>query len=173
MEMTMRRLHFLVPDVPTARLVVERLLMAHVTENSIHVIAREGTPLEDLPEAGVTQRTDLVPALERGAALGGATGILGGLLAIAVPGGAVVAAATLLPALALGGSAAGAWVGAMIGLNAKSEQAKAYEDAIEAGQLLMLVDVPRERAGEIEALVREASPTMRPQWIEPHIPPLS
>ncbi len=123
----MRRLHFLVPDVPTAKLVVDRLRLAHIPDTAIHVIAREGTPLADLPEAGITQRTDLVPALERGAALGGATGILGGLLAVAVPGGAVVAAATLLPALALGGSAAGAWIGAMVGVNTKSDQVKAYE----------------------------------------------
>ncbi len=168
----MRRLHFLVPDVPTAKLLVDRLRLARIPDHDIHIIAREGTPLEDLPEAGVTQRTDLVPALERGAALGGATGILGGLLAVAVPGGAVVAAATLLPALALGGSAAGAWIGAMVGVNMKSEQVKAYEAAIQSGQLLMLVDVPPERAAEIEDLVRSATPAMRPGWVEPPIPPL-
>lgn len=169
----MRRLHFLIPDVPTAKLVIDNLMRSSVPETSIHIIAREGTPLGDLPEAGVTERTDLVPALERGAALGGATGLLAGLVAIAVPGGAVVAAATLLPALALGGSAAGAWVGAMIGLNVDSAQVKEFAAAIEAGQILMLVDVPPERALEVETLVRDSFPSATLAWGDPSLPPVS
>lgn len=169
----MRRLYFLVPDVPSAQQLVTDLLRANIPEGSIHVIAREGTPLGKLPEAGVTQRTDLVPALERGAALGGVTGLLAGLVAVAVPGGAVISAATLLPALALGGSAVGAWVGGMVGLNVDDAQVKQFESAIEAGQLLVLIDVPPERVPEVETIVRRTCPTARPEWINPTIPPLS
>ena len=169
----MRRLYFLVPDVPTAQVLVNDLLRADIPEDSIHVIAREGTPLGTLPEAGVTQRTDLVPALERGAALGGVTGLLAGLVAVAVPGGAVISAATLLPALALGGSAAGAWIGGMIGLNVDDPQVKQFASAIDAGQLLMLVDVPPERVPEVEAVMHRLFPNARPEWISPTVPPVS
>ena len=169
----MRRLYVLVPNVPTAQQLVNDLLRANIPEGSIHVIAREGTPLGKLPEAGVTQRTDLVPALERGAALGGVTGLLAGLVAIAVPGGAVVSAATLLPALALGGSAVGAWVGGMVGLNVDDAQVKQFESAIEAGQLLVLIDVPPERVPEVENIVRRSCPAARPEWTNPTFPPVS
>ncbi len=169
----MQRLHFLVRDVPTAQMLVNDLLRANIPEGSIHVIAREGTPLGNLPEAGVTQRTDLVPALERGAALGGVTGLLAGLVAVAVPGGAVVSAATLLPALALGGSAVGAWVGGMIGLNSDDARVKQFAAAIDAGQLLILVDATPERAPAVEAIVRRVCPTARPEWINPTLPPAS
>ena len=84
-----------------------------------------------------------------------------------------VAAATLLPALTLGGSAAGAWVGAMIGLNVDSSQVKEFAAAIEAGQILMLVDVPPERALEVEILVRESFPTATLAWGDPSLPPVS
>jgi hypothetical protein len=31
----------------------------------MHIVAREGTPMEDLPEAKVARSSDLVPALQR------------------------------------------------------------------------------------------------------------
>ena len=76
----MRRLFFLAPDVSSAHALVDSLLLARITDKHIHVLAREGTPLGDLPEAGVAQRSDLIPALERGAAAGGATGLVAGLV---------------------------------------------------------------------------------------------
>ena len=65
----MRRLYFLVPDIPTARKIVDDLLLARISERHLHVLAKRGTPLEDLPEAGVLQKTNLVHALERGRSL--------------------------------------------------------------------------------------------------------
>ncbi|HET9023545.1 MAG TPA: DUF1269 domain-containing protein, partial [Burkholderiaceae bacterium] len=45
----MRRIYFLLPDVASARAIVNELLLARIEERRIHVLAREGTPLEDLP----------------------------------------------------------------------------------------------------------------------------
>ncbi|RMD67961.1 MAG: DUF1269 domain-containing protein, partial [Gammaproteobacteria bacterium] len=81
----MRRLYFLVPDVETAKKIVDELLLARVEERHIHLIAKEGTPMEDLPEATFLQKTDFIPALERGLAIGGATGLLAGLVAVTFP----------------------------------------------------------------------------------------
>ncbi len=47
----MRGIHFLVPDTAAAKAIIDELLLARVEERHIHVVAREGTPLEDLPEA--------------------------------------------------------------------------------------------------------------------------
>lgn len=58
----MRCLYFLVPDIDHTRRIVDELLLTRVDEKHIHVIAKEGTPLEDLPEAGLTQKSDLIPA---------------------------------------------------------------------------------------------------------------
>lgn len=51
----MRRLYFLVPTVDSARKLNDELLLARVEERHIHVIAKEGTPMEDLPEAHMAQ----------------------------------------------------------------------------------------------------------------------
>ena len=82
----MRRIYFLVPDVDVAKRIVDELLLARIEERHLHLLAKRGTPLEDLPEASLLQKTDFIPAVERGLALGGATGMLAGLVAIALPG---------------------------------------------------------------------------------------
>ena len=76
----MRRIYFLVRDVRSAAQLVDALLLAQVEARNLHVVAREGTPLGDLPEARLAQSSDLIPALERGVAAGGATGLLVGLV---------------------------------------------------------------------------------------------
>jgi hypothetical protein len=80
-----RRLYFLLPNVPRARQVVDELLLARIDDHHIHVMAREGTPLGDLPKANLLQRSDFVHGMEIGLSVGGATGIIAGLVAIAFP----------------------------------------------------------------------------------------
>lgn len=81
----MRRIYFLVPDIETTRKIVDELLLARVQERHMHIVAKHDIPLEDLPEATFLQKTDFIPALEQGLAIGGATGTLAGLVAIALP----------------------------------------------------------------------------------------
>ena len=149
----MRRLYFLLPDLETTHKVVDELLLARVEERHIHVIAREGVPLGDLPQASLVQKSDFVPAMERGVALGGASGVLAGLTALAMPG--VVVAGGALLAMGLLGAGMGAWLGGMIGLDVGNSRIRQFESAIRAGQVLVLVDVPKERVEEIQQLVRK------------------
>ena len=166
----MRRLYFLVPDVSTASAIVDELLVARIPEKSIHVVAREGTALGNLPEAGLAEKSDLIPAIERGLGLGGVTGTLAGLVVIAVPGAAVVSAGAIVLSLAVAGSAVGAWVSSMIGVSVDSPKLRPYEQAIEAGKLLMMVDVHPHRVDEIEQLVRSQHPDAQPEGVDPDIP---
>ena len=76
----MRRIYFLVPDIATTKLIVDELLLARIEERHIHVIAKRGTELEDLPEASLLQKSDFIPAVERGLALGGSVGALAGFM---------------------------------------------------------------------------------------------
>ena len=62
----MHRLYFLMPNITVTHNLVNELLLSHVEERYIHVIAKEGTPMEELPEASLFQKSDFVPALERG-----------------------------------------------------------------------------------------------------------
>ena len=164
----MRRLYFLLPNLSATHKVVDELLLARVTEKQIHVIAREGTELGDLPEASLIQKSDFVPAVGRGTALGGATGVVAGLVAIAMPG--VVVAGGALLAMGLAGAGMGAWLGGMIGMDVENTHVKQFEEAVEAGQILMLVDVPKDRVDSIQEAIRKHHPEADFEGTEPTIP---
>lgn len=150
----MARLYFLVPDAKIARQVVDELLLARIEERNIHVIARAGTPLEDLPEAGLKEKSDLVKAAQKGTAIGGATGLLAGLVAVTVPPAGLVLGGGAVLATTLAGAGFGAWASSLIGVSVPNSELKRFEQAIEAGQLLILVDVPQDRVDEIATLVK-------------------
>jgi hypothetical protein len=166
----MRRIYFLVPDIPTARRVVDDLLLARVHEPHLHVIAKRGTPLEALPEANLLQKSDFVPAVQRGLALGWSVGLLAGLVGVMLPPAGPVVAGGIVLASGLAGAGVGAWLGGMVGMNVGNTRIKQFEAAIEAGQLLVLADVPKDRVEEIEARVRQHLPSVEIEGTEPHIP---
>lgn len=166
----MKRLYFLIPQIQAANAIVDDLLLARIEERHIHVVAKEGVPLGRLPEAGVPQKSDLFPALQRGLAVGGGTGLLAGLLAVTFPplgltlgGGAILATALL-------GAGFGAWFSTMIGTDVPNSRHERFRQAIERGQLLMLVDVPKRRVDEIEELIRKHHRGADIQGVEPTIP---
>lgn len=165
----MRRLYFLLPDLKTAQTIVDELLLARVEERHIHVIANEATSLEDLPRSTLLQKSDFIPATEKGIALGGTTGLLAGLVAMALPG-VVVAGGVVILGSAVAGAGMGAWLGGMIGMDVSNTRHKQFADAIEQGNLLMLVDIPKTKVDEISNLVKKHHPEANFEGTEPDIP---
>ena len=166
----MRRIYFLLPEVASARAIVDELLLARVEERHIHIVAREDTPLEDLPEAGVAQRSDLIPAIEKGLAAGGLSGLLAGALAVTFPPAGLVLGGGAVLGLTAFGAGLGAWMASMVGIGLPSGRLQKFESAIQSGQLLMMIDVPRARIQEIEAVVRRHHPEAQLEGLEPDMP---
>ena len=154
----MRRLYFTVPDLTTAHTVVDELLLKRIEERHIHVIAKEGTPLGDLPEASLLQKSDFIPAMERGLAMGGITGVLAGIAAVTLPPAGLVLGGGAILATGLLGAGIGTWISGMIGLDVGNSQISQFESAIAAGEILMMVDVPKDQVSEIEELVKAHHP---------------
>jgi len=166
----MKRIYFLSPDVETSRRIVDDLLLARIEERHIHVLAKRGTALQDLPEATLMQKSDFVPAVQRGMALGGGTGILAGLVAIALPGASPVIAGGIVLASTLAGAGMGAWLGGMVGMNVGNTRLRRFEKAIESGELLVMVDVPMARVEDVEARIKQHIPNVELEGTEPTIP---
>ena len=61
----MRRIYFLLPNVQSAKGIIDELLLKRIEWRHIHVLANPGVRLEDLPQATLAQRSDLLPALAR------------------------------------------------------------------------------------------------------------
>ena len=166
----MRRLYFLVPDVQVGKNVVDEMLLAHIEWKHIHVIAKRGTPLEDLPEASVWQKSDIIPAMLRAVPIGGGTGVLCGLVALVLEPHLVLAGGAVLLGSALAGAGVGVYLGGMVGLNVDSTRLKSFEQAVERGELLVIADVPRDRTEEITERIKRAHPGAEPEGAEPRVP---
>jgi hypothetical protein len=170
-ESEMKRIYFLVPHIDVAKKIVDELLVARIEERHIHILAKRGTPLENLPEASFLQKSDFIPAMERGLALGGTVGTLAGLAAVALgPFSLVVAGGGIVLASGLAGASVGAWLSGMVGLNIGNTRLKSFEEAIERGELLMMIDVPRNRVEQITERVTTHHPEAQTEGIEPTIP---
>jgi hypothetical protein len=166
----MRRLYFMLPDIVTAKTVVDELLLKRIDDHHIHVVAKEGVELGDLPEASLLQKSDFIPALERGLALGGITGALAGIAAVTFPPAGLVLGGGAILGTSLAGAGMGAWMSGMIGVDVPNTQIDKFETAISEGEILMMVDIDKERVAEIEALVQKHHPEADMGGTEPHIP---
>lgn len=151
----MKRLYFLAPDIDIANAIVKDLLLARIPEKHIHIIAKDKHLLEQksLPAAGLLQESDVIPAMEKGVAVGGATGLVAGLVAVTFPPAGLVLGGGAVLITALVGAGFGAAVAPMIGISVPNSQLTAYEDAVQRGEILFLVDIPKDRVDEICDLI--------------------
>jgi uncharacterized membrane protein YeaQ/YmgE (transglycosylase-associated protein family) len=165
-----RRLYFLLPDVPAAEQTLNDLLLARVEARHVHCLARRDTDLGELPEAGALQKTDFVHGAEVGLAIGGIAGVAVGALAIAFPPEGVTLQFVTVLLTGVLGAVFGAWVSSMAGAAIPNSRLAAFYRAIEAGSILMMVDVPLYRAQEIRDLVAKRHPEAVAGGVEPTIP---
>jgi hypothetical protein len=165
-----RRIYWLLPDLASARKTMDDLLLARIDEGHIHFAGAEDADLSGLHPANILQTSDLIPAAQHGLVIGGLVGIAAGLVAAMFP---IIGDAPqwgFVAVLAIVGALFGAWASSMIGIAAPSSRLKRFEAAIAKGQILLMVDVPRSRVEEIEALLQAAHPEGHFEGEEPNIP---
>ncbi len=165
----MRRIYFLAPNIAITHKIVDELQSEGIEDRHIHILAKRDTPLEGLPEAGVSIKTDFLPAVERGVALGGTTGLLAGLIGLRLAGFAIAGGALL--GVIMAGATIGSMMGGLAGMNSGNSRLKDFEKAIEQGELLVLVDVPKERIEAIRQLIIKHHPEAEFEGVEPILPP--
>lgn len=166
-----RRIYWLLPDLASAHRTMDDLLIARIAESHIHFVGREDMDLSGLHAANLLQTSDVVRAAQAGLVVGLLTGAVGGgLLAWWFPIGDEASSWGLAGVLAIVGALFGAWASSMIGVAIPSQRLERFERAIEAGQILLMIDVPRGRVDEIEARLQALHPEARLEGVEPNIP---
>lgn len=165
-----RRLYFMLPNTRSAREMRDELLLARIEDGHIHVMARDGMPLDGLHEASILQKTDFVHGAETGLAVGGGIGIIAGLVAVFFPPAGIDLQLVTILLTALIGAAFGAWVASMVASSLPNSRLRAFESAIAAGHVLMMVDVPSERIEDIRKRVAAQHPEAMNSGVEPTIP---
>ena len=165
-----RRIYWLLPSLASARKTMDDLLLARIDESHIHFAGTEATDLSGLHPANVLQTSDLIPSAQLGLVVGGAVGVIAGLVAALFPIVGDTPQWGVVAVLAIVGGAFGAWASSMIGIAAPSSRLKRFEAELAGGQILLMVDVPRSRVEEIEALLLASHPEGRFGGEEPNIP---
>ena len=153
-----RRLYFMLPDAESCKALVADLEEHGVPERHLHVIGSLSQSLEGLPAAGVLQKTELVHGLEWGTSLGGVAGLLGGVLAVTFPPAGLVLGGGALLAGTAAGAGFGALVSTLLSSHEHNHRLDSFEQGIEEGQLLLLVDVPRKDVPQIQKLILKHHP---------------
>jgi hypothetical protein len=131
-----------------------------VDDDAISLVARADIEMESIPEKRLDASADTVPAALRGAATGGAMGLLGGLVAVAIPAvGITVAGAGLCT---LVGAAVGAWSSALMGSEVPNPVRRQFEAEIAAGRILIVIDDQRDHAAVVSAAMERAGAVALP-----------
>jgi len=165
-----RRMYFILPDIECAKTVHNELLLAKIPENHMHVIAKKGTNLTDLPAASLLQTSDVVHGTQNGFVIGGITGLILGAAAVFIPMTGVEIGGLTVLATAIAGSFIGAWSSSMIALDVPNSKLKPFEKDISEGHVLLLAEVPVTEVDKINDLVTKHHPEVDAHEVEPTIP---
>jgi len=161
------RVYWLLPDLPSARATMDDLVQAGVEVRHMHFVAREDCDLSGLHAAGVLETSDVLRCAEAGLVVGAAAGgVLGAFAAVSYPGVDEAPLWGLIPALVVAGALVDAWTSSMFGISAPSKRLQRFQAEIAQGRILLLLDVPLRRAGEIEERLRALHSEARLQGAE-------
>ena len=164
------RMYVTLPDVPSAKQLANDLLLARIEDRHMHFLARRGTDLGELHEASYLQKTDAMHGAFTGLVIGGIVGVLVGLLLVYFPpGGASIQLVAVLIA-ALVGAFLGIWIAGMMGLQVPNTQLKGFEQELQEGKVLLMLDVPAGRYDEIRSIIARTHPEAADRGQEPTVP---
>jgi len=150
-----RRLYFLFPTPLQVRSVVSELKGAGIDVEGIHAVARQGIRLDGLPVATPQQRRDVARRLERW--------LWRANLAV------FALALVLLLAFVAGGHPQWAWAplllmlatfvaGERFSTQVPNTHLDEFVEGMAHDEVLLMVDVPKRRVAEIEAMVHRRHP---------------
>ena len=165
------RLYYLLPDAAAARAAMDELLLARIEARHIRFMTSGQNLPPELPEAGLLQRTDIVRGAELGMAFGATLGLLAGigvLYYFDFDRAGVKAAVVVIASMV--GMLFGAWASSMQGASLPNSRLSAFAPDLEAGNILLMADVPAGSVDKVEAVMAERHPEMRFKGEESHIP---
>jgi hypothetical protein len=157
----MKTRHVFVADsVPVATAAVAAARRAGIERGDISLVASSRIEMESIPDDLKNAGNDFVPAAMRGALSGGSLGLLGGLVGVVVPAVGLTVAGVALVTLV--GAAVGTWVTSLVGSMVPDEVHRRFDQEIQAGRILIVIDETAEVMSAAEAALREAGAEQLP-----------
>lgn len=168
--MMKRRLYFMLPSVASAERTANDLLLARIEDRHMYFVARPGTSLGKLHEAGYAMRQDLLRGAEVGLVSGGLFGLVLGIVLYALQPVGIALQPGIVLIMAVVFAVLGAWSSSMIGIALPNSQLSQFEEEIEQGKVLLIVDVSRGREEEVRNLIGRTHPEANARGFEPAFP---
>ena len=162
-----RRLYFMLPSVPSARAMLDELLLARVEVRRMHFMAREGTLPNDMPDANFLQKTDLVHGAEVGMVIGGGAGLIAGILLVLFPPEGISLQTFAILVAGIGGALFGGWASGMNAAAIPNSRLAPFMERIEAGQVLLILDLRPGRVKKIDQMIARRHPEVSFGGAEP------
>jgi len=156
-ELRMKRYIYAFDSSMSARAAVKQLAAHGIDEEKISLIARTDIQLDRIPDRFLDARTDFAPALARGAAVGGTTGLFAGIIAMAIPALGIAIGGPALIGFLAGGALLGAWSSALVGSSVPDVVRRKFEDEIASGRTLLVIETSGNDAATIAALMERIS----------------
>lgn len=165
-----RRLYFLLPNLGSAIQTANDLLLARIEDRHMHFLAKRGMPLGQLHEANYLQKSDAVHGAEVGFVLGGVGGFLIGIyIYLTPPEGIALQLVTVLIGTMIG-AVFGAWAASLVAMSVPNSRLKPFQKEIDAGKILLMLDVQPSRIEGLQDLVSRRHPEATAHGIEPTLP---
>lgn len=164
------RMYVTLPDVPSARRLANDLLLARIEDRHMHFLARRGTDLGELNEASYLQKTDAVHGAFVGLVIGGVMGAVLGAILVNFPFEGVSMEMVAVLVAAIIGALLGVWVSTMVGLQVPNSRLKAFEQEVQEGHVLLMLDVPSGRYDEVRSIIARTHPEAIDRGNEPTVP---
>jgi hypothetical protein len=165
-----KRLYFVLPDISSALRTADDLLLARVEDRHMYFLAKRGTGLGKLHEAGAQQKSDRVHGAENGLAVGALCGLLVSSAVFAMQPDGLHVKLIFVLLMTLFGALFGFWTGGLVGSSIPNSRLTQFQPDIDAGRVLLMVDVPLSRTDEIQELIGSRHPEAVARGFEPAIP---
>ena len=164
------RMYVTLPDLASAKQLANDLLLARIEDRHMHFLARRGTDLGELHEASYLQKTDAIHGAFTGLVIGGIVGVAVGLLLVYFPPGGISVQLVAVLIAALVGAFLGIWIAGMMGLQVPNTQLKGFEQELQDGKILLMLDVPASRYEEVRQIIARTHPEAADRGAEPMVP---
>lgn len=151
---------FSTPNLAAAQSAMQTARRAGVDDKDLSLIAREDIELDKIADHRLVDHNDSTPAAVRGIGLGGGTGLLLGLIAIAVPPLGLTLAG--VGAMTVAGAAMGAWTGALVGFDVPDAVSRNFQEQIKAGHILVVMDSEADQLTPARSAVEATNAVLLP-----------
>jgi len=165
-----QRLYFMLPDVPSARSMLDELLLARIEIRHMRFWAADGTLPDDMPDATFWHKTDLTHGAQNGMIVGAILGLLGGIWLVYFPPEWIHLNMLAIVVTTVVGLVLGGWMAGMAAAALPNSRLETFQSDIGKGKVLLIVDVNFKRVREIEELIEKRHPEAKFGGVESHIP---